>query len=168
MPTSSVAWQKKSVTIDGLETVDDLLERLQEVFDGLRNDDSGVLLHLVLEGSGVLNDILRWEEDREDILAQLREWEEGRDDFVWTARLDVRTRGVQDIDELARRQDFVGDFVRAAIRLKADPQKVKDLLLEGLAQRELRQIVEQMGEEGLQGVVEAALELGLSHLLSEG
>ncbi|RKY14160.1 MAG: phosphoesterase [Planctomycetota bacterium] len=168
VPTSSVVWQKKSVAIDGLETVDDLLERLQDVFDDLRKDNGGVLLHLVLEGSGALNDMLRREEDREDILEQLREWEEGRDDFVWTARLDVKTRGLLDTDGLAQRQDFVGDFVRAAMRLKDDPQKVKDLLLEGLAQRELRQIVEQMGQDGLREVVEAALELGLSHLLSEG
>jgi len=168
VPTSSVVWQKKSVAIDGLETVDDLLQRLQDAFDGLRKDKGGVLLHLVLEGSGMLNDILRREEDREDILAQLRQWEEGRDDFVWTARMDVKTRRVQDIDELAERQDFVGDFVRAAKRLRADPQKVKDLLLEGFAQRELRQIVEQMDEDGLREVVEAAVELGLSRLLSEG
>jgi len=168
VPTSPVVWQKKSVAIDGLETVDDLLQRLQDAFDDLRKDEGGVLLHLVLEGAGILNDILRREEDRKDILEQLREWEEGRDDFVWTARMDVKTRRVQDIDELVQRQDFVGDFVRAAKRWKAEPQKVKDLLLKGLAQRELRRIVEQMDEHGLQGMVEAALELGLSHLLSEG
>lgn len=109
-----VRWLNETVSIDGLETEQDLKDRLEGVAEQARESAGGraVIVRLRLEGRGVAHGWLRRGNFLRDLLAELRDSETDRPDFVWIESAQDATGPVIDRDALLQQQSFLGDLLR--------------------------------------------------------
>jgi len=167
--TDAVRWVMTDVSISGLATLEELIKALEESIDGAQSDASGrpVLLRMALTGRGPLHNQLRQPSVIPDLLETLREEGKNRAPVVWVDSIDDRTRVDIDLQVRRRGQDFVGEFLRQADELKAEPSALMSKLDELLtSHRELSQLVE-MSPESVEKWIEEAAALGADLLVQE-
>jgi DNA repair exonuclease SbcCD nuclease subunit len=112
--SDTVRWFQEEVSITGLASEGDLLERLETAREEIRTsaEGRGALVRLRVSGRGELHPKLRRLDPERDLAAPLREDEADRSDFVWTESVELGTRPVLDLEQRRQVQDFVGDFLR--------------------------------------------------------
>jgi DNA repair exonuclease SbcCD nuclease subunit len=123
--TDSVRWHRARTSIDGMESIDDVLAAFDEI-SARTAAEAPDRLHIVLwtlTGSGEVHEMLRRAEVAADLLQTLREEHapEPIAGAVWPQRLDVETRPHRDIAELRKQQDLLGDLLRLADEVRDDP-----------------------------------------------
>lgn len=167
--TDAVRWARTEVSISGLETLQELLNVLQEAIDSLHSAADGrpVLSRVVLTGRGPLHNELRQPSVIPDLLDALREEGKSSDTMVWVDSIDDQTRVDIDLEARRRGQDFVGEFLRQADQLKSNPTALASRLDELLAaHREVSQLVDTSPESLRRWIGEAAA-LGVDLLVRE-
>lgn len=128
VPTAGVEWERVTLDIGDLAGFDALFDLLGRARDERRSPGRGGVLTLTLAGRGALHDELARLDLSRDLLQPLREGEDGRDDFVWVESIRDRTAPMADLEAARRREDLVGDFLRALGQLRRDPAGVRELL----------------------------------------
>jgi exonuclease SbcD len=171
--TDVVRWFVQDLDIGTLSTWDDLLDEMVRVREEVRAGAEGraAILRLNLSGRGDLHRELARRIDLERDLAEpLWEGETERPDFVWVEAVRNRTRPPLDLGARRLVQDFVGDFLNAAQRLRG-PENSGAGLQEVLARRPEHRVIaahlERLGDDALLSILSDAETLGVDQLLPE-
>jgi DNA repair exonuclease SbcCD nuclease subunit len=158
--TDAVQWARKDVSIAELETVDALLERLEETMEELSQDSSGnpVVVRVNLVGRGPLHRMLVRPDDWQTVFEQSLEFGASRSPFVWIEKLTRQTQPDIDLDVLRAAPDFLGDLLGMIEQLRNSSDEVASLsgeladlfqhkratrLLESPDETELRRMLDQ-------------------------
>ncbi len=126
----AVRWLTESVSITGLDTTEELLEKLEQLQESLIAAAEGrpVVARIRLEGYGPLHRSLSRPNAQEDLALNFRDTGTNREPFVWLERLEVQTS--PDVDVAARRQseDFLGDLLKLVEEMRKSPAKREELM----------------------------------------
>lgn len=119
VPVHAVRWEQCNVSIDGLETVDQLDEHLDETVHALGEDidNRPVVYRIRLIGRGALHQQLAEDDSEQQWADRLNGFEEevsgNRDPFPWCAGVKIETASaIIDLDGLRKGDDAVGDFLK--------------------------------------------------------
>ncbi|MGB1926851.1 MAG: metallophosphoesterase family protein [Rubripirellula sp.] len=172
VPTEIIQWfseDQASIDANPVETLEALLETLQEKKESLREDAEKrpCIGRMRIEGRCKLHAQLA--NSKQDFLDTLRAGEADRSDCVWVESINLATKNLVEIDQRRQVDDFVGDFLQAAHAIKEDAvvDRIRTLLLE---QPESKKILDQIGtfsDDELKALIESAEQMGLDDLLSE-
>ena len=121
--TSVLRWESVSVSIDGLETEQSLLDAVEREIGAVFSDSAGrdLIYRLALTGRGSLNEAARRPDFATDLQVGLNEAWAGVTTFAWCDRIDVLTRGP--FDRASRREggDFVGELLQLIDSARTEP-----------------------------------------------
>ncbi|MCR4425943.1 MAG: DNA repair exonuclease [Firmicutes bacterium] len=171
-PVDSIRWETVEVSIDELETLDDLVTRAEAeiIRAAAMADGRSLVVRVILGGRGRLDGEVRRSHVSRDILTLIRDRLGGGDPFIWVESLISNTTKEVDIEAFRREGSLVSDFLSEVEETLADPEAL-DMLRRDLAQRlrrrKLAAIIESMEAEEFKDVVRAAGRLGLDLLLPE-
>jgi DNA repair protein SbcD/Mre11 len=105
------------------------LHSLRKAILGLAVGESmDLVLTVVVSGRGALHGELRRHGAIDDLLRDLREELGVASPFVWIDRIIDQSRAELDRDAIARRGDFSAELTRMVDGLRADPEKLRNLL----------------------------------------
>jgi DNA repair exonuclease SbcCD nuclease subunit len=174
----SVRWFRRRISIDGLETEQQLKEAVEDELERVREEAGGraSVVRLELHGRGPLH--ARFQ--REPLLDELAfEWraQEARlteasaaYPFVWIETVDDRTGAEIDKSALMAQQNFLGDLLRMSAELASDSDRFETFAEEALAPMmnhpALRKLLGGMTREERLSWLKAAEELAVD-LLAE-
>jgi exonuclease SbcD len=124
--TAEICWEDAALSIDGIDTLDDLDTAILETLDEIREKRSGrqVCCRLTLTGRGEVHRSLREKGAADGLADHLREVEPE----VYIDRITDRTALPIDRETLARREDLVGDILRISDDLQQDPHAAETLM----------------------------------------
>ncbi|OPX83746.1 MAG: putative metallophosphoesterase YhaO [Pelotomaculum sp. PtaB.Bin104] len=135
VPTATVRWETVRISIEGVNSDQVLLEKLEERLLGLWQslDEKSLVVRVQLIGRGALYKHLARAAYLDNLLGELR----GRfsltgESFIWIDSISNGTKGAVDKAELAATDTLLGDLLSMAQRARAD-QKLKQELLGALA-----------------------------------
>ena len=120
-----VRWHRLRTSIEGMESIDDLLGVFGQTVGAIVSEASECLhiLRWTLTGGSPLHTELRRPEAGQDLTETLREEyaSPAEPGTVWLERLDLATRAERDMRSLLEQQDLLGDFLRLAEELRSSP-----------------------------------------------
>ncbi|MDQ0254206.1 DNA repair exonuclease SbcCD nuclease subunit [Evansella vedderi] len=163
LPTNPVQWEKITVSIEGLETYDELLEQLEEELS-LKEENKLFLLDLTIHGSGPLHDILLEDSKQDELLTILRE--EVLETAGWVDRIHVQTIPVIDRNQLRKQDHLLGDVVRIVDDFKEKHPEV-NVLEQVYGHASLRKYLTPLTEKDVKEIVDEAEMRLLTPLLRE-
>ena len=151
--TDRVRWFQETVSIQGMQTEQELQDGLEQRLEQIRAAAEGRLsiVRFVLEGRGVVHRLLRQGKAINELLAELREQELvrlrsgvaaagslGADDLledppVWIESITDRTGLEIDREALLLQRGFLSDLLRRSQELQRDEQALQDFAREALA-----------------------------------
>ena len=154
VPVHAVRWEQRDVSIEGLETVDQLDERLDGTVEDISEDadDRSVVYRIRLTGRGRVHQRLAEPERTQQLADRLNELDEDvrgdRDPFPWCAGVKIETASAMDLDRLRKGDDAVGDFLKLTEELAQDAtlaehvkQELSALFKHRIAKRHLQELV---------------------------
>jgi len=125
-----VRWHRLRTSIEGMQSIDDLLGVFNQTASGIVGEASDCLhiLRWTLTGAGPLHAELRRPDAGQDLTESLREEHASPAEpgTVWLERLDLATRAKRDMRSLREQQDLLGDFLRLAEELRSSPPAPPD------------------------------------------
>ncbi|MFV1965185.1 MAG: exonuclease SbcCD subunit D [Pirellulaceae bacterium] len=127
--TDTVRWLVSDVAIEGLETMESLLERIDEKMDELAGqaEERPVVTRITFRGRGPLHRSLARPSAARDLLDELHDLGTARTPFIWVEKLVLRTRPQFDLDARREAQDFLGDLLRLIDDIRRSPDEMADL-----------------------------------------
>lgn len=170
--TDTIRWYVEDISIEGMESEEDLILQIRECIDTILDgaDGRSVICRFILTGRGPLHRTLTKEGIIDDILQYLREEENLGSQFVWVERLVNNTSMPIERSVLLERQDFVGDIVRIVDEICQDEESLESLKtsLEPLFKSAKgRKVIKDIDKEELMGLVHRAEGLLLDNIMSE-
>lgn len=169
VPADAVRWRTLTLSVEGLATEQELLDRIGRELERARADEGvSVIARVRLIGRTPLHSVLR----REDHLAALTaefQHEPAAEPFVWLDRLEVETRLPVDLEQRRSGEDLLGDFLRLCRQARTDPElrEVLAAAVEDLyGRRDLREVLPPAGDD-LDRWLDRAETLGAELLLGE-
>ncbi|MCZ6766209.1 MAG: DNA repair exonuclease, partial [bacterium] len=127
--TDSVRWLASYIDIAGLETMDILLDRIDEKMDELAGqaEERPVVTRITFRGRGPLHRSLSRPNAARDLLDELHNLGTARTPFIWVEKLVLRTRPQIDLDARRGAQDFLGDLLRLVNDIRHSPGEMAEL-----------------------------------------
>ncbi|MFD3447258.1 exonuclease SbcCD subunit D [Microbacteriaceae bacterium 4G12] len=113
LSTADVIWEEAVISIEGMETVDELLQCCYETIANKRHETNGVLLTLTFSGCGIVASHLQDVKQVEDMIHIVSEGEE-REDFVWIVKWINQTVSDQAWEQMKQEHHFLGDLLQEA------------------------------------------------------
>ena len=170
--TDTIRWYVEDISIEGIESEEDLILQIRECIDTILDgaDGRSVICRFILTGRGPLHRTLTKEGIIDDILQYLREDENLGSQFVWVERLVNNTSMPIERSVLLERKDFVGDIVRIVDEICQDEESLESLKtsLEPLFKSAKgRKVIKDIDKEELMGLVHRAEGLLLDNIMSE-
>jgi DNA repair exonuclease SbcCD nuclease subunit len=145
--TDSVRWLTSEVEINGIDTIDLLISRIEDRMQELAElaDGRSVVTRITLLGRGVLHNALTRPHSSRELLDELHALGAQRSPFVWVEKLILRTRPDADLEARRGMPDFLGDLLRLIDGIRQSPgeiaglrRELTDLYEHGRASRSLR------------------------------
>jgi DNA repair exonuclease SbcCD nuclease subunit len=169
VPVDVIRWHEESVTIEGLQQVEELLARCEARMEDIRRD-GGDRAHIVrwrFEGRGPLHREISRAGRTEDLLATLRDQAGSGTSFVWSESVQDFTGRDVDLEALRQEENLLGDFLRLAeqsdeARLDAIREVLSPLFEDSRARRYLKP----PDDEKLRQWLQAVGQLGIDRLLA--
>ena len=170
--TDTIRWYVEDISIEGIESEEDLILQIRECIDTILYgaDGRSVICRFILTGRGPLHRTLTKEGITDDILQYLREEENLGSQFVWVERLVNNTSMPIERSILLERKNFVGDIVRIVDDICQDEESLESLKtsLEPLFKSAKgRKVIKDIDKEELMGLVHRAEGLLLDNIMSE-
>lgn len=159
IPTADIIWHEEAIDITDIETIDALLEKIDERKERFRKQNTFV--HIRFFGSGRLNEQLQSASELDDLLWAVNDRENEQDPFVWIVSTSVRTTGDWNREELRNRGDFVGELLASIDAYEDFDEAVKPLF----KNRHVRSFVHAFSEEEKQALLERAERLLLTQFM---
>jgi DNA repair exonuclease SbcCD nuclease subunit len=129
--TDAVRWHIEEVDIGPMQREQDLLDaldaRLDDVAARLGGGRSG-LVRFQITGRGPLHSFLGKTGTAQKLHEHLLASAPALPAAVWTESVQITTRPVLDLNERARIEDFLGDFLRIADEAARDPARLSEML----------------------------------------
>lgn len=162
-----VRWEKVLIDIAGLESVDGLVERVQEELEARWEEAEGcsLVLRIHLTGRGPLHKELT--RGLEALLERLRETPRPTERFLWVERLVDDSRPSLDWEGLAQAEDFVGSVLRLGEELREDPERLREWVKELWTHRRAGRVLTAPSEQELLGMLQEAVEAVAERLVEE-
>ncbi|MEC0229226.1 metallophosphoesterase family protein [Paenibacillus alba] len=169
-----VRWFQERLSIAGIQTEQELKDRLGERLERVRSEADGrdAVVRLVLEGRGASHGLLRKGRALQELTAELRLDEEERSRFVWVESIEDRTASELDLAVMLQEKSFLGDLLRYSAALRADSAGLEGFAREALSA--LQSLPQAAGDpaaaepERLREWLRAAEELAADLLSAEG
>lgn len=161
VPTANIVWFEEEIDITHIETLDVLLQVINERKERYRKQSTFLLLRFV--GSGSLHEILQSANERDDLLWAVNEGEDEQYPFVWIVDMNVHTIGDWDREQLEQRGDFIGELLTTINECEDVDEAVSNLF----KNRYLRSYIHAFSESEKQQLLERAERLLLTHLMKE-
>ncbi len=170
--TDSIRWYVQEISIDEINTEGELLERMQDTIDEIREkvDGRSVICRFVLKGRSPLHTSLKEEDILSNFLQVLRDTEFSNSSFIWVDRIEDYTRLPVDRETLLKRKDFVGDVVNIVESLSENDNTFKDLrrTFENLFKSSIgKNLLSNIDKEELPDIIQRAENILLDYLLTE-
>lgn len=170
--TDTIRWYVEDISIEGIESEEDLILQIRECIDTILDgaDGRSVICRFILTGRGPLHRTLTKEGIIDDILQYLREDENLGSQFVWVERLVNNTSMPIERSVLLERKDFVGDIVRIVDDICQDEESLESLktsLGPLFKSAKGRKVIKDIDKEELMGLVLRAEGLLLDNIMSE-
>ena len=170
--TDTIRWYVEDISIEGIESEEDLILQIRECIDTILDgaDGRSVICRFILTGRGPLHRTLTKEGIIDDILQYLREEENLGSQFVWVERLVNNTSMPIERSVLLERNDFVGDIVRIVDEICQDEESLESLktsLGPLFESAKGRKVIKDIDMEELMGLVHRAEGLLLDNIMSE-
>lgn len=130
-PLDVVRWQALEIDVSDLETVNPLIERIeQEIEDSLdQHGERDLCLRLVLAGRTQLDSHLRGLGGALQVLDHLRQqFAVARRPFAWVQDLRLLTRPAVDLETRAREDDLLGMALGIGLEARGDPEALQAVL----------------------------------------
>ncbi|TAJ43980.1 metallophosphoesterase family protein [Methanofollis fontis] len=123
--TAEICWEDTILSIEGIETLDELDSAILEALDEIREERGGrqVCCRLTLTGRGEVHRPLREKKAAEGLADHLREVEPE----VYIDRITDNTALPIDRETLVQREDLVGDILRISDGLQQNPHAAETL-----------------------------------------
>lgn len=138
-PLDEIRWYVETIQIAGMETEQELKDALESRMQELLQEADGrsCVVRFVLEGRGLLHELLRKGTALQDLLAELRESDlaggsKQGEEFIWTESILNHTGRAIDLDQLLSQRSFVGDMLRMSRELQLDDTALKQYSSEAL------------------------------------
>jgi len=170
--TDSVRWLAAVLDISGLDTMEELLARLEGKLGELSGQAKGrpVVTRITLLGRGPLHRSLSRSGATTELLGELHNLGADRDPFVWVEKLLVRTR--PEVDLAARREskDFLGNLLCLFDQVRSSPEEIaglREALGELYENSRAKRVLDLPDDDALLGLLEEA-EARCVDLLLEG
>lgn len=127
-PMNTVRWETVERGIAGIESENHLLEIIDQVACSTLESSDGVpiVLRITLTGRGHMHRFLRRPEASEELLEWLNEKYSISTPWLWCERIRIATSASIDRSQLALREDFTGDLVRLADKIRNSPPALID------------------------------------------
>jgi len=121
-PLDSVRWLRAEVSIDGIDSLDELDRALSAAIEdvGRRADGRPAVCRIDLTGRGALYADLARKDAVEGLLERAREEGEGLDPFVWVEKIEFRCAPEIDLDRRREGGDLIGQLLRIADDLRGE------------------------------------------------
>jgi len=131
-PLDSIRLVEARVDIEGMPDAAGLSRQMLAEIRRLRETHAGrgLLVRVTLTGRGGLHRELQAPGRREDLLEDLRDQTAGSAPLIWVDDLVDDSRALLDRDAVARRGDFLSDFLRRSEDLAADPGRLRERIAE--------------------------------------
>jgi len=148
-PADSVRWESVEISIDGLETEQDLLDVVQKrSSEAVDEADSRHLIYrITIEGRGPVHHAVRRPGFADDLHDRVNDSYSGQTPFAWCERVEVSTTVPFDREDRRQASDFIGDLLRLVDQLRDDDDLLHRMTVElepmfhhGRAKRYLRQL----------------------------
>ncbi|WP_225445654.1 metallophosphoesterase family protein [Paenibacillus arenosi] len=135
-PLDDVRWCDESLSLQTIETRQELLEAMFACIEGLRGSERLSCARLTLTGSSPLHTELK----RGRLAIELEEaWREAERlrleeglDAVWPIQLRVHSQAVFELDEWRESESFAGELIRMTDQVHESDEAVEELLQEAL------------------------------------
>ncbi|NOU76634.1 DNA repair exonuclease [Paenibacillus sp. LMG 31458] len=169
-----VRWFLERLSVAGIQTEQELKDRLGEQLERIRTEADGrdAVVRLVLEGRSAVHSLLRKGRALQELTAELREDEAERSRFVWVESIEDRTASELDLEALQQEKSFLGDLLRYSAALQVDDEALALFASEALAA--LQSLPQAAGDpaaaepERLREWLRAAQELAADLLSADG
>jgi DNA repair exonuclease SbcCD nuclease subunit len=89
--TEEVIWEEVDLSIDGLNSVSELLKKCEHIVEKIRHNQQSICLTLAFTGTGDLASSLQSSQTIQDIIDTLNEVEGGNEEFVWVVKILNKT-----------------------------------------------------------------------------
>ena len=170
--TDTIRWYVEDISIEGIESEEDLILQIRECIDTILYgaDGRSVICRFILTGRGPLHRTLTKEGITDDILQYLREEENLGSQFVWVERLVNNTSMPIERSILLERKNFVGDIVRIVDDICQDEESLESLktsLGPLFESAKGRKVIKDIDKEELMGLVHRAEGLLLDNIMSD-
>lgn len=169
--TDRVRWESCRLDIAGMETIDDLLDAVEDQMEALDLESYGraTVARITVEGRGPLHRDLARPETLTVLEEETRSRGVQRTPFIWIERLELNTRPELDLKSRREGQDFLGDLLRLIDKVRSSPEELNGLdeALKDLYQhRNGRRFLDPPDEQLLRELLEEA-EIRCADLLAE-
>ncbi|KRF43510.1 metallophosphoesterase family protein [Paenibacillus sp. Soil787] len=169
-----VRWFQERLSAAGIQTEQELKDRLGEQLERIRAEADGrdAVVRLVLEGRSAVHALLRKGRALQELTAELREDEDERSCFVWVESIEDRTASELDLEALQQEKSFLGDLLRYSAALQGDDEALALFASEALTA--LQSLPQAAGDpaaaepERLREWLRAAQELAADLLSADG
>ncbi len=165
LPTAEIYWEEATVSIDGLNEVDELKNRCEALLDELKKCDYGLFVILRFTGSGPLHHYLVDEVD--ELVDVLNIGQEEKVNFTFIVDKSIETLGEWDRDELKKEQHLLSDIVTVVDRLNEEDSPLNDMLSEAYANAKLRSYLNAFNDDEQKQLLKEAEDYVLATLLKE-
>jgi DNA repair exonuclease SbcCD nuclease subunit len=117
-----VRWIHKELPIEGLESEQDLMDKLENGCQEISGAQSGraSVVRITLTGSGPLYKLLNQPQTVPQLEEGLMEWGGALSPPVWIDRIRLRTRPEINLEAVMAEDDFLGEIVRCVRDLETD------------------------------------------------
>ncbi|WP_416828662.1 metallophosphoesterase family protein [Ectobacillus polymachus] len=161
IPTADVIWEEASISIEGLQHVDELLARSYSMKNELRRKDEGTLVVLTFTGCGELSTYLQDQKQLEELVQQLQTEETG-EQFVYVVKCYNHTLSNDALETMKQESHFIGELLQ-----EVESYSYLDSIMRPLRQPASAKGIEEFTEEEKDEIVQEAKRIILRELVAE-
>jgi DNA repair exonuclease SbcCD nuclease subunit len=170
-PVQNILWKQEVINIENImsaiELADLLSDKCEEELSKLTNDEKGIVIRWKLTGSSLLYNELTMTDKIEETKEILVERFFNQTPFIFPESIRLSIKPERQKEDYLNQENFIGDFLRLAGKVKNDDQmknELLEMLNQPLSNRTIRKYLEEVDETELLDILEDSVNLGMDLL----
>jgi DNA repair exonuclease SbcCD nuclease subunit len=170
-PVQNILWKQEAINIENImsaiELADLLSDKCEEELSKLTNDEKGIVIRWKLTGSSLLYNELTMTDKIEETKEILVERFFNQTPFIFPESIRLSIKPERQKEDYLNQENFIGDFLRLAGKVKNDDQmknELLEMLNQPLSNRTIRKYLEEVDETELLDILEDSVNLGMDLL----
>lgn len=160
IPLSRVIFEKKSIAVDEVNTIDGLFSIIDNLKQDLLSNNKSYMLRIELTGVSELYNTLIDQNAIDDLLISINEQNDYNENFVFIDRLINSSQPEIDLAERKKASDFIADLINRFDQLEGNTEELlsleTDLFEEVKSSKVGRTLTKVENEEALKEILEQA------------